>query len=331
MVSLIVWTLLTPTKRDKLAYPILKSLADPKDVVFAEMGFGPSEDELDVAGLAKAIVEMDDERHGAEDVTHLILHKISDFWKEDAETPSSASPDELMGLLTRQVEQAQRARPSLRIRFVNELAALRIVSDRWLTNQALQEAHMESTGLAIPRTVPFGEDSTLDFPAIWKPNSACGQPGSHSMLFLAQPRATSLIAEGSEGILQEFVPHHGILYKVYVIGEHVFLDLRPSLDADKHFQAASNDPQPFNSDFTNALPRPSSESCEAAMQRVSTHMAVIQEASRRISNHLGLSLFGWDLIIGEDTRAYIIDLNYFPKFEGVPDLHSHLLRLLLSL
>jgi hypothetical protein len=237
-----------------------------------------------------------------------------------------------MGLLAKQVEEARAAKPGLRIRFVNELVALRIVSDRWLTNQALLEAQLESTGLAIPRTAPFKAASAgIDFPAIWKPCSACGQPGSHSMLFLAQPRAATQLAEGAEGILQEFVPHHGILYKVYVIGEQVFLDLRPSLEADRHFQAASGNPQPFDSDFTNALPRPSLGSREAAMQRVSTHMDTIKEASRRISRHLGLSLFGWDLIIGEDTKAYIIDLNYFPKFEGVPDLHAHLLRLLLSL
>ena len=98
-----------------------------------------------------------------------------------------------------------------------------------------------------------------------------------------------------------------------------------------HFQMTSHDPQPFDSDFTNALPRPSSEAREAAFSRVAPHMETIKGASQRISKHLGLSLFGWDLIIGEDGRPYIIDLNYFPKFEGVPDLHSHLLQLLYSI
>lgn len=134
----------------------------------------------------------------------------------------------------------------------------------------------------------------------------------------------------SDGIYQEFVPHGSILYKVYVVGNKVSVDIRSSMGVLDFGDA--KEPEPFDSDFLHALPKVSVSAHNEAHSKLAPLMPLIEAVSLRISQTLKLSLFGWDLIVGEgDGMAYIIDVNYFPKFEGFPHFHASLLQLLIDL
>lgn len=73
-----------------------------------------------------------------------------------------------------------------------------------------------------------------------------------------------------------------------------------------------------------------------ALARLAPWEPTIRAFSAHLSRTLGLSLFGWDLIIGEAATAsgsgtpYIIDLNFFPGFDGVPDFAGSLCDLFIA-
>ncbi len=57
-------------------------------------------------------------------------------------------------------------------------------------------------------------------------------------------------------------------------------------------------------------------------------MSIIYEIVERVSKGSGLSIYGVDVIVETGTRKhYIIDINYFPGFEGTDRVPEKLLAL----
>lgn len=136
------------------------------------------------------------------------------------------------------------------------------------------------------------------------------------------------VGELKDGIAQEFIPHGGVLYKVFVVGNVVSVDIRPSITEDDF--SSENSPHPFDSQFIRQLRPLHPSTLSFARSKLEQHSQLIEETSRLIREGLGLELFGWDLIISDDGHPYIIDINNFPKFDGFPDFHKHLLHLILQ-
>ncbi|KAG7238524.1 hypothetical protein INR49_030797 [Caranx melampygus] len=129
-------------------------------------------------------------------------------------------------------------------------------------------------------------------------------------------------------VIQSFINHNAVLYKVFVVGDSYTVVERPSL---KNFPAGPADRKAifFNS-HNVSKPESSSdltsrENVEGVSQPPSDD--VIRELSRSLREALGVSLFGIDVIINNQTGQHaVIDINAFPGYEGVPEFFNDLLN-----
>jgi ribosomal protein S6--L-glutamate ligase len=90
-------------------------------------------------------------------------------------------------------------------------------------------------------------------------------------------------------IVQEHIPGPGEDLKVYVVGEQVF-----------------------------AVRKPFSETSFAVPGRPVPVDPEVRDAALRTGAALGLGLYGLDIIESPDG-PYVVDVNYFPGYKGVPD------------
>ncbi|MBZ3877033.1 Inositol-tetrakisphosphate 1-kinase [Sciurus carolinensis] len=184
---------------------------------------------------------------------------------------------------------------------------------------------MELTSLCGDDTVRLLEKNGLAFPFICKTRVAHGT-NSHEMAIVFNQEGLSAIQPPC--VVQNFINHNAVLYKVFVVGESYTVVQRPSL---KNFSAGTSDRESifFNS---HNVSKPESSSVlteldkiEGVFERPSDE--VIRELSRALRQALGVSLFGIDIIINNQTGQHaVIDINAFPGYEGVSEFFSDLLN-----
>lgn len=106
------------------------------------------------------------------------------------------------------------------------------------------------------------------------------------------------------------------------MGDHVVNVRRPSLP--NFTPDCKHAPVHFNSQaFDNLLGQPTNYDVPLPSQSVLNEIAACLKATT------GLSLFGFDLIRSAATGKYaVIDINFFPGFEGVDGFEDHFLKLL---
>ncbi|KAH7438387.1 hypothetical protein KP509_04G012800 [Ceratopteris richardii] len=154
----------------------------------------------------------------------------------------------------------------------------------------------------------------LKLPLVAKPLIADGTAQSHAM-FLAFDELC-LTSLSPPLVLQEFVNHGGVLFKVYVVGDSIRVVRRFSLP-DIHKQVGNG---------VIAFPRVSSASASADDADLDPEIAelppceLLECLSKELRRRLGLRIFNLDLIRerGADDRYFIIDINYFPGLGKIP-------------
>lgn len=133
-------------------------------------------------------------------------------------------------------------------------------------------------------------------------------------------------------VLQEFINHGGVLFKVYIVGETVKVVRRFSLpDVSEvelsknagvyHFPrvscaAASADEADLDPCVGELPPRP-----------------LLERLAKGLRQRLGLRLFNLDIIREHGTRDnyYVIDINYFPGYGKLPEYEHVFTDFLLNL
>ncbi|GKV19992.1 hypothetical protein SLEP1_g30176 [Rubroshorea leprosula] len=170
----------------------------------------------------------------------------------------------------------------------------------------------------------------LSLPIVAKPLVADGSAKSHE-LSLAYDQY-SLRKLEPPLVLQEFVNHGGVLFKVYIVGETIKVVRRFSLpDITKRelsrnagvFQfprvscaAASADDADLDPSVGELPPRP-----------------LLERLAKELRRRLGLRLFNLDIIREHGARDhfYVIDINYFPGYGKMPGYEHIFTDFLLSL
>lgn len=150
--------------------------------------------------------------------------------------------------------------------------------------------------------------SDFVWPAMVKSLQASGSLSAHDMAVVWNSEDVDKYAYPL--YLQEYVNHDGTIFKVYVLGEDHFTVTRVSLP---NFPATPYQaPVQFNSqDWKHELP--SELTMDYTGKRVAPAHDVLSHASAAVSQLLGLTLFGFDVIENVDTgRLAVIDVNYFP-------------------
>ncbi|EPY81544.1 inositol 1,3,4-triphosphate 5/6 kinase [Camelus ferus] len=227
---------------------------------------------------------------------------------------------------------------------------------------------MELTSLCGDDTMQLLEKNGLAFPFICKTRVAHGT-NSHEMAIVFNQEGLNAIQPPC--VIQNFINHNAVLYKVFVVGESYTVVQRPSL---KNFSAGTSaltlvtlcysergegicrleelsrqvrsgtvtSLGPHRSEYhidresiffnSHNVSKPESSSVLTALDKIEGVFErpsdeVIRELSRALQQALGVSLFGIDIIINNQTGQHaVIDINAFPGYEGVSEFFTDLLN-----
>lgn len=260
----------------------------------------------------------------------VIIHKLTDVILEADQNDSESV------LVVQRFQEYIDAHPETII--LDPLPAIRTLLDRSKSYELIRriESFMQDERLCSPPfmdlstesaddTLKLMEKSGLAFPFICKTRVAHGT-NSHEMAIIFNMEGLRAIQ--CPCVIQSFVSHNAVLYKVFVVGDSYTVVERPSL---KNFSQGSSDRESifFNS---HNVSKPESSSILTALDKVEGVFErpsddVIRSISKALRQALGISLFGIDIIINNKTGQHaVIDINAFPGYEGVPEFFGDLLN-----
>ncbi|KAJ8269913.1 hypothetical protein GJAV_G00108170 [Gymnothorax javanicus] len=175
-----------------------------------------------------------------------------------------------------------------------------------------------------PDTMSQIEKHGISFPFVCKTRVAHGTD-SHEMALIFSEEDLKDIKPPC--VVQSFINHNAVLYKVFVVGESYTVVERPSL---RNFPSgpADRDAIFFNSHNVSKPECSSALTSRDNAEGVSRLPCddVIRSLSKALRQALGVSLFGIDIIISNQTGQHaVIDINAFPGYEGVPEFFNDLL------
>uniref|UniRef100_A0A3Q1JFN4 Inositol-tetrakisphosphate 1-kinase n=1 Tax=Anabas testudineus TaxID=64144 RepID=A0A3Q1JFN4_ANATE len=246
----------------------------------------------------------------------VIIHKLTDLILEADQNDSQAV------LLVQRVQDYIDAHPETIV--LDPLPAIRTLLDRCKSYQLVHriESCMQDERICSPPFMVLNTECSPDvleqirrqgltFPFICKTRVAHGT-NSHEMAIIFSEEDLKDVKPPC--VIQSFINHNAVLYKVFVVGDSYTVVERPSL---KNFPAGPADRKAifFNS-HNVSKPESSSdltsrENVEGVSQPPSDD--VIRELSRSLRQALGVSLFGIDVIINNQTGQHaVIDINAFP-------------------
>ena len=163
---------------------------------------------------------------------------------------------------------------------------------------------------------------TLRFPLIAKPLVADGTAKSHKMSLVYHREGLAKLRPPL--VLQEFVNHGGVIFKVYVVGGHVTCVKRRSLpDVSPGDDASAQGSVSFSqvSNLPNERTAEEYYGEKSLEDAVVPPAAFVNQIAGGLRRALGLQLFNFDMI--RDVRAtgdhyLVIDINYFPGYAKMP-------------
>ncbi|XP_043918929.1 inositol-tetrakisphosphate 1-kinase-like [Protopterus annectens] len=257
----------------------------------------------------------------------VIIHKISDLMLESDYDIQSFH-------IVQHFQEYMAAHPNTVL--LDPLPAMKKLLDRFQSYKLIHSLQALCPGDSIC-SLPYVEinssdyeelqkclrESYLTFPIICKTRVAHGE-SSHKMALIFNEEGLRDITPPC--VLQSFINHSAVLYKIFVVGESHFVVKRPSL---KNFPAGKSERRTifFNS---HEVSKPESSShltevsaFEGVMEQPTAD--VIKTIVNELRTLLGMSLFGVDIIISNQTGQHaVIDINAFPGYEGVPEFFSAL-------
>ena len=179
-------------------------------------------------------------------------------------------------------------------RVINPTRAIQSVADRVNTDEMLEQAC-----IPVPPRVCTALDLTrVRSPFVRKPRNNF----LHNVSFIP---SSSQVTFDPAFYYQHVVPNDGLDYKLYVIDRNIFLVTRPSNSVQ---------------DFEKKL---------REKRQNLTPPDTWRRWALKIGELTGLQVYGIDLVgIGESF--YIIDVNPFPGFIGVPNAHVYLAQFIMG-
>nr|XP_039259100.1 inositol-tetrakisphosphate 1-kinase-like isoform X1 [Styela clava] len=132
-------------------------------------------------------------------------------------------------------------------------------------------------------------------------------------------------------VAQTFINHGALLYKIYVIADKYHVVQRPSLrDFSKdslkdHKTIFFNSHDISSGDSSRSkLTTPDEEDVQIAPP---LETSAIDAMTKELHNELHMTMYGVDIIASIETgKQYIIDVNVFPGYDGVPDFLDTLMN-----
>ncbi|KAL0967565.1 hypothetical protein UPYG_G00253850 [Umbra pygmaea] len=261
----------------------------------------------------------------------VIIHKLADLITEAYQNDTQAQ------LWVESLHVYIKAHPEIVV--LDPLPALRTLLDRYKSYELIRwlEECMKDDRICSPPFLVLRRESGTEilkqlqkhgitFPFICKtPNS-----NSHEMAIIFSEEDLKDVKPPC--VIQNFINHNAVLYKVYVVGEAYTVLERPSI---RNFPSgpAGRKSIFFHSHNVSKPDCASDLNSRDNVEGVSRvpNDDVIREITRFLRLALDISLFGIDIIINNQTGQHaIIDINAFPGYAGVPEFFNNLLNHLTS-
>ncbi|KAJ8494152.1 hypothetical protein OPV22_015873 [Ensete ventricosum] len=298
--KLVVGYALTSKKVNSFLQPKLEGLAKKKGIVFVAID------------LSQPLVDQ-----GPFDI---VLHKLTgkewqqilqDYWEKHPEVTVLDPPAAIQHLYNRQS-------------MLQDVANLNL-SDCYGKVGTPRQLVITKDPSSIPDAV---SKAGLTLPLVAKPLVVDGSAKSHELSLAYDEFSLSKLDPPL--VLQEFVNHGGVLFKVYIVGEAIKVVRRFSLpDVSKR--------ELLNNTGVFRFPRVSCAAASADDAELDPSIAelpprpLLEKLARELRLRLGLRLFNIDIIREHGTRDrfYVIDINYFPgKWSLLFIQYSHPFKLM---
>jgi len=251
---------------------------------------------------------------------HCIIHKLhTPQWNKHLQQFSATHPD------TAIIDS-----PELVTRLHDRVSMLEAVTRLQISLQNATVGVPNQVLLNEPKSPDFNkiEELGLRFPAIAKPLAADGGGGSHEMCLVFDREGLNALSAPT--VLQEFVNHGGVVFKIYVAGRHVKCVKRKSLGdiSEERLRSLKGEVLPF-SRVSNLGVEDQGGPVEKAEMPL---QCVVDELAKALREALGLNLFNVDVIRDskEPTRYLVIDINYFPGYAKLPSYEPFITDFLLD-
>lgn len=134
-------------------------------------------------------------------------------------------------------------------------------------------------------------------------------------------------------VLQEFINHGGVMFKVYIVGEAIKVVRRFSLpDVGRREASKSCGVFRFPRVSSAAASADDAEDLDPSVAELPPR-PLLERLARELRRRLGLRLFNLDIIREHGTKDcyYVIDINYFPGYGKMPEYEHIFTDFLLSL
>ncbi|KAL3837950.1 hypothetical protein ACJIZ3_022541 [Penstemon smallii] len=213
--------------------------------------------------------------------------------------------------------------PSAIERLHNRNTMLEVVDDLKLSSQISIKTPLQVFVESPESLSNCVKSKSMNFPVIAKPLSANGSVGSHEMCLVFSEEGLEELKLKPPFVLQEFVNHGGVIFKVYVAGNHVKCVKRKSLpDISKEkLLGVCEKVLPFSQISNLNAYDHSDERVEKLIEEVELPpLSFVNEVASVLRKALGLNLFNFDMIRDSrfDDCYLIIDINYFPGYAKMP-------------
>ncbi|XP_033331613.2 inositol-tetrakisphosphate 1-kinase [Megalopta genalis] len=220
---------------------------------------------------------------------------------------------------------------------IDPLENIKILINRYKYYELIRE-HIQFNDVFTPKFVEIKTKDTVEnisllkkanikFPIICKPLIALGSSDAHKMMVIFNEEELNNCQPPC--VAQEFINHNAIVYKIYIVREHYYVDERPSF---KNFY--EEDCTSLNTIFFNSLNIFKSGSTskwsilseENIPLTLKPKQEVLEKIVNEVSKLFGLILLGVDVVIENHTGRYaIIDVNVFPGYVGYPNFFEQLI------
>ncbi|KAL0735718.1 hypothetical protein Bca4012_011928 [Brassica carinata] len=189
----------------------------------------------------------------------------------------------------------------------------------------------ESERFGVPKQVVVMDENVLrggealgelEFPVIAKPLDADGSAKSHKMFLIYDQEGMKILR--APIVLQEFVNHGGVIFKVYVVGDYVKCVKRRSLpDISEEKIGTARGSLPFSqiSNLTAQEEKNKEYGEDRSLEMVEMPpTSFLEELAKAMRRSMGLNLFNFDVIrdARDVSRYLVIDINYFPGYAKMP-------------
>ncbi|KAK8926251.1 Inositol-tetrakisphosphate 1-kinase 1 [Platanthera zijinensis] len=245
-----------------------------------------------------------------------VIHKLyGEDWKEQLNDFSERNPSVPV------VDQ-----PDAIERLHNRISMLQVVSDLRIPQD--KETFGIPSQIVVYDSIALSDSGALKFPVIAKPLAADGSAKSHKMSLVYH--RDGLLKLNPPLVLQEFVNHGGVVFKVYVVGDHVKCVKRKSLpDVSLEKLGDSSEGLMSFSQVSNMTMQDggSHEEYYESMRLDAAEippLGFLTDIARGLRRAMKLNLFNFDVI--RDSKAgshyFVIDINYFPGYAKMPSYET---------